>query len=333
MLLVLTSFFITASEVSFDSQTTQSYNPDTQTDSVIAYPIELVSLGLSPSKQIGQRGEWTSYEVIVRDSHYPTTCIPEEPCPLPESYEYELSFNSKINLDYQFSENIFTLKGGELKSIKLSLRTKEKGIHDFTVYVEGPDSKAKINGVLVIGKKIPPKPKPYRFYFLGKGYALHEDGVDGKLIRLGLLKKSNSLIGKISIENESYEIKGKVFGNKIEFDIWSYWNSEEPIESPVELPINIIHEENEVNNVEITTPGWNEDEVSPITKIGKFSGKIRSFFSFKLLRGTLEIKGEDYKLTIISIKNKPIFTLIEETEAPEEVQEDTEVQVDEVLRY
>jgi len=228
-----------------------------------------VRVYLSPKKQIAHRGEPVTYKVVIKDNHPKIDCrtvdlAPGAVCPL--QYEYKLDFDSRIGVKGELEQEKITLSAGERKVILLTVSSKKAGANKFIVRVEGEDTGAKTKGILFV----PRKPKPMEAtFFIGSGYAVNKDETKGILIDLSILKIDNNLKGKISMFGDSFILKGK---------------TRQPIEG---------------------TESYVEFEYTNPQGIhyGRFSGTVRKFSSFLLLKGDLTFKDETYKLTTIS-KNR-----------------------------
>ncbi len=99
-------------------------------------------------------------------------------------------------------------------------------------------------------------------FFRGSGYAVNLEETDGILVDLGILNSDGNLKGKISLYGESFALKGKVRDGDVKFDF-------------------------------VNKQG---------THYGSFSGSVKKFRTFLLLKGELTFKDKVYKLSAVSKK-------------------------------
>ena len=98
-------------------------------------------------------------------------------------------------------------------------------------------------------------------FFQGSGFVVNQDETDGMLVDLKILKTNGDLKGKITIGNRPFKLKGSLSRD---------------------------------GNVEFKFSSPQGDHY------GKFSGKVKKFPTFKLLKGDLTFNGKTYKLTVFS---------------------------------
>jgi len=108
-----------------------------------------------------------------------------------------------------------------------------------------------------------------KLLFDGEGFLLNADETDGAHFNLYLKNDGSKIYGEMTIDSESLNIKGNIYGDKIFFDIY-----------------------NENGKIEAS-----------------FNGVIKSYYNFELLEGTVTENNKNsdkYTLTAFSEK-KPIF--------------------------
>ncbi|PIN91086.1 hypothetical protein COU57_02020 [Candidatus Pacearchaeota archaeon CG10_big_fil_rev_8_21_14_0_10_32_14] len=268
--------------------------PDNEKPGVVSPTVNYVEVYVYPEKQVTGTGKET-YEVVVRDTHELNyiTCKDTSTVDgesLCARPKYEYTLEFEgKDSTGSFTENAFTLDLGRKKSVELTVQTNSKGVHPFGVIVRGKDSKAVAKGVLVYGETPVPTPEPAS-YFIGDGFALSSDESDGKIIELKVLKKDNALDGKLWFENKPYKISGTVLKSVVQFEIYTEDSKE---------------------------------------KVGSFSGNIKSYENFLLLRGTLQAPNEmTYDLTATG-KRKFTFKVIDVDSKDEKDSES--ISIDETL--
>ena len=238
-----------------------------------------VALYISPEKQFAQEGELVGYEITIKDLHPYLVCkgIEGASCNrVPPSYDYKLSFESEEGTVGELSQEKITLKAGEKKTVKLSVKSRNMGANVFLITaITNGEVRAETKGVLVISGEGPIDPE--RPFFIGDGFALTQDEEDGLLVNIKLLSKDGVLKGKLNIGKRIFDAKGTVTNGK-----------------QVTLNLNLV--------------GGKDIE-------GTFKGEVKGFDTFTLLEGKLEIEDlVTYDLTATS-KREGIVRDIGEKEA------------------
>ena len=269
MLLLVVTIFVTAHEIMPDK-------PE-----IMPPQYNFIDIELIPEKQIANVGEWVTYAIVVKDLHKEYYTHFEDESNMTEDlkvWKYKLEFSSSEDIEYDFSEEIIYMSAGQMKVIKLSVRSHNKGTHDFKVYVEGKNAwDVSYGKLVVIGDSI-----PTTRHFSGKGFATN--GFDGELIDLSFTQRNNVLNGRISIgESQTYRINGESSGNKVTFNLFR--NYRYPKDTPYEQEMDT----HDIGNVIA------QEEI-----FGKFVGKMTSYDDFVLLEGKLEtVNGETFSITIV----------------------------------
>lgn len=231
-----------------------------------------------------------TYEVVVKDLH-PLTCKEDDEISCLGFKTYKYVLSFESKDSIgSFSETEFEIQEGTKKSVELIVQTENKGVHPFIVVVNGDDAKDYVKGVLVYGEKSIPTEPAV--YFIGGGFVLNEDESEGKIVELKILKREGVLDGKLWFEAKPFKIEGKITEeNVIVFDILV---------------------------------------VSTKEKVGSFSGNVKNFKNFLLLRGDLQAPNDkSYGLTAMG-KRKNIFKVIDVESEDEEESSET-IAVDETV--
>lgn len=245
-----------------------------------------VDITLYPEKQVTDDGVAT-YKVVVKDLHktiYLEPCIDSDKCSTPKIvYLYNFSFKAREDGTIgKFETDSFELGPGQSKSVGLKVKTKNEGASSFSVTVLGRGYDAMALGTIIYTKGDIDIPiVPTKTFFNGQGFILNKDMSKGLSTSVALLKPSDSslLIGKMNIAEETFKISGEVFGDKVDFEIFS------------------LHEDS-------------SDQSMDQSSVADFSGKIQRFDDFILLTGKLSrFKGETWSLTVMS-KNVGINPLV-----------------------
>lgn len=220
-----------------------------------------VRVYLSPEKHIVSSGESATYKVIIKDNHPKIDCR-----------AVDLAPGAICPSEYTYKIVFDSRKGvkGELEQERITLTAGEKKAVKLTV----SSKKLGVNSfvVKVKGKDsearakgilfVSREPKPTEgMFFKGSGFAVNKGETDGMLIDLKILKTNGDLKGKITIFNSPFKLKGSLSRD---------------------------------GNVEFKFSNPQGDHY------GKFSGKVKKFPTFKLLKGDLTFKGKTYKLTVFS---------------------------------
>ena len=247
---------------------------------------DAVRVYLNPIRQVSDTGK-ASYEVTVKDFH--KTCVPTDNsvCPaFSPRYEYKLEFQSRAGIEGTFETDTIVLGPGEKKSVKLVVEADRKGSHTFVVIVGSKEEHIDdaVKGVLVYGGYIDPEPAAY---FIGDGFAVNNDGIHGKLVKLRILNQKEGLKGTMHFGNKPYRIEGALSDTES----------------------SVIEGTATVRGIEFTIYSKNSDE-----KVGSFTGNVEKFDNFLLLEGDLTMVDicdkTDYYCTDVVASNKWTLTAI-----------------------
>jgi hypothetical protein len=228
--------------------------------------ISYVKMYIDPEKIVSKDGR-EKYNLDVKDAHVYAipACVndPVAPCMVAmPTYNYKLYFYSQQGLQGSFEQEEFTLGPGEEKIIPLYVQADKKGANVFEVTVVGDEAKASAKGLLVYGDET--QPPQQAIYFFGEGYALSEDGSQGRLVDFKILSNEGALQGKMTFGGTYYQIKGTASNADVRFNVMS-------------------------------SQGVDSFE-------GAFEGKIQKFDEFYLLTGDLTMGKETWKVSAISKK-------------------------------
>ena len=246
-----------------------------------------VRVYLNPVRQVSDTGK-ASYEVTVKDLHE-GVCVDYVPpyagyC-VTGPFTYTLLFESKDSTG-TFSESELTLELGEKKSVKLVVEADKKGSHTFVVIVGSKEEHIDdvVKGVLVYGGYIDQEPAAY---FIGDGFAVNNDGIHGKLVKLRILNQKEGLKGTMHFGNKPYRIEGALSDTES----------------------SVIEGTATVRGIEFTIYSKNSDE-----KVGSFTGNVKKFDNFLLLEGDLTMVDicdkTDYYCADVVTSNKWTLTAI-----------------------
>src|SRR3989344_991562 len=245
-----------------------------------------VRVYLNPVRQVSDTGKG-SYEVTVKDFH--KTCVPTDNsvCPaFSPRYEYKLQFESGAGVGGTFETETIVLGPEEKKSVKLVVEADKKGSHTFVVIVGSKEEHIDdaVKGVLVYGGYIDQEPAAY---FIGDGFAVNNDGIHGKLVKLRILNQKEGLKGTIHFGNKPYRIEGALSDTES----------------------SVIEGTATVRGIEFTIYSKNSDE-----KVGSFTGNVKKFDNFLLLEGGLTMVDicdkTDYYCADVVTSNKWTLTAI-----------------------
>ncbi|MBU0958700.1 MAG: hypothetical protein KKB31_02015 [Nanoarchaeota archaeon] len=181
----------------------------------VGYDVPRLSFMVSPNQQVTDDGS-AVYKLVFKDLHKPIPPCDPEPgmaCALGfPVYNYKLKFYAVEDRTYgKFSEESFTLVGGESKTITLNVETKNKGTSYFVVTAFDMDGKSLSRKASITYERVI-EPGPIDpFYFVGSGYM--ENSGEGILVAFNI-KDNNKygLVGKTQIDGEYYYVKGNVVG-------------------------------------------------------------------------------------------------------------------------
>lgn len=277
---------------------------------------------ISPQKQFTSEGN-ASYEVTIKDFHTDgevCTTVPDSAnnstnnstnssdtnstgtvvCEA-VSYTYSLEFEAKTGgVSGVFETSEITLEAGASETVVLNVEAQDVGVHKFKVISVGNDSEAKAKGVLFFIKEADHIFEDTSF-FIGKGFMTSEDESSGFLVDLKILNKNGILSGKAKIGKTNYKLDGKILPSNAGNDTS---NNETQNNS------TLVNESELINNSRVVEIEF--DLISPRTKevVGSFSGDVKTFTSFLLLRGFLEdfesFEGVTWKITATSRHEKSI---------------------------
>ncbi|MFH1289844.1 MAG: hypothetical protein ABIH92_00375 [Nanoarchaeota archaeon] len=249
-----------------------------------------LKLDIDPEKQYSESG-LARYKVTVKDLHKPTTSL----CPegricasntvaRDHEYKYELYFESKQEVSGKFEtgETLY-LQPGEEKTVTLVVEAEEDGSYVFVVTARNTEHKENRKGLLVMGDYEPPTPT--LSFFEGEGFAINEDGSEGKLTQLHVLKNEDEIRGKIKFDKTTYALKGTVFNEDFYFSLY------------------------ETNDGGFTV------------SVGEFHGEIKNFDDFFLLEGELTFEtapyyGNVWTLTAFAKAKKVFIETTETSDSP-----------------
>ena len=239
----------------------ESYPAQIRCEPLETNNIAKISINIYPETQKAQAGEWTSYEVVVKDLHYNPNDCKGPVCPaiamLSRDYTYILSLDGDVNMISEHKEIVnpehfveIILGAEEKKSVKISVSSNKEGAHKFKVKAVQTDDKsnfAEDKAVLLVGGVIEP-PKP-RVLFQGDGFIENSDETKAKFAKLHLLafKKSiptettqgtftedetttsssipwsnTGITGKAKIGNNLYRIRGSLSGQNVELKFYEF---------------------------------------------------------------------------------------------------------------
>ena len=214
-----------------------------------------------------------TYKVVINDPHKISDCGDGEPesdievaCSL-QSYEYKLEFKAQEGISGTFDQNEFHLGAGQSKVVTLTVTAEKEGTYKFSVLAKS-DFEAKAYGIIIYLKH--PENSEDTSLFVGKGFLINSEESKGLLADFTILNKDNVLSGKATINKETYKIKGSLL---------------------VSDAIEVLK-----TNLKFDLISLKSGEV-----VGSFSGAIKNFGSFKLMKGELsDFNGENWVLTATS---------------------------------
>lgn len=280
---------------------------------------ELISVKLYPEKQVANIDEPVKYTLVIQDKHPKIPCIPEEPkiCEKKNSYRYELYAEKSKGMVIEFhpeidrnEDNTLILLSGETRKVSVGAKSKNAGANYFAIRVVGGDTSSYTKGVLLVSDRqfeqqtdgpsiqynytdteIESIPESVdNSYFIGRGFTLSLNEISGDTIDLKIIKgKEGKITGKIVVRNEILRIEGSSFNE------------------------NTTSKFDENITFQIFSP---EQSKFQTDNIGSFSGFIKKFDTFYLLRGNLITSKGIYTLTAIS-ENKNIFKEVNEEDVKE----------------
>ena len=241
------------------------------------FPAQFVKVSLNPEKQTSENGK-AIYRVTVEDLHHKNYVLCKKaPCPEPKQEEHEYELKFYSNQDLE----------GKLEASKIVLESGDST--SLKLEVEAEKKGTYVFTVSIIGADAKGVARgififgdngdvepPTTSYFQGQGFALTLDEKFSHFVDLHILKSKEAIKGKVSFDSETFTIKGTSSNEEINFEILSLKGEYK----------------------------------------GKFSGSIKNFEHFDLLRGNLQLNNEEYTLTAIS-KKKGLFQVVQ-TESSEE---------------
>jgi hypothetical protein len=245
-----------------------------------------VGVSLTPEKQTAEAGETVKYSFKIEDRHKPKVCDGEICATVMDQYTYDIDVEKNHDMVVEFDENEVTLLAGEGKKITFTVSSEKKGANVFSIEVESEDGRARTKGLLLVGKdeEFPTPPVQDTSLIVGSGFLLSDDESVGKVVELKIFDDENTLKGRAAIGNKDMRVEGTLAGEAVVLNFYK-------------------PEGNEV--------------------LATFSGSIREYHAFKLLKGDFDSSYdglEDGTLSVIS-RSAPVFRNVVFEKGEKEVRE------------
>jgi hypothetical protein len=233
----------------------------TNDESVIigpVFPTLPSGLRIYPQDQFTENGK-AEYKVVFTDNHQKCKPTEELACDTRYvEYKYKLSFFSSEGVYGEFEQAEFSVGAEESFSTILVVKTKNIGTSSFVISALNEWGKEDSYAKATITYKDAIIPDPSGpLYFLGQGYMASDNG-KGLLVDMKIKTVDTGLVGIVSIDGNSYYVKGMVVGASAS----SYG----------------MH----VDLIEFNTISMQNGNV-----VGTFKGNLEYYDGFKVMKGIL----------------------------------------------